>query len=115
MLILKRTKNQMSLLLQTTFIDEKDIKNVLFAKSYSTDIYKLFYDSIKKYTDDDKGVNVLGKVSDGSSLLLIYNLSRADQIGIIFILNKNHEITNYKVFSSNHPLANESISGLAKE
>ncbi|MEA9415078.1 hypothetical protein [Flavobacterium sp. PL02] len=99
----------------TTFIDEKDVENILFSKSHSSDVYKLFHDSIGEYTDDDKGINVLGKVSNGSSLLLICNLSRADQIGIIFILNKNHEITDYKIFSSDHPSADESISGLVKE
>ncbi|KIC02678.1 hypothetical protein OA88_07035, partial [Flavobacterium sp. JRM] len=99
----------------TTFIDEKDVENILFSKSHSSDVYKLFHDSIGEYTDDDKGINVLGKVSSGSSLLLICNLSRADQIGIIFILNQKHEITDYKIFSSNHPLADESISGLVKE
>ncbi|KIA93931.1 hypothetical protein OA93_20960 [Flavobacterium sp. KMS] len=99
----------------TTFIDEKDLGNILFSKSHSSDVYKLFHDSIGEYTDDDKGINVLGKVSNGSSLLLICNLSRADQIGIIFILNKNHEITDYKIFSSDHPSADESISGLVKE
>ncbi|KIC03736.1 hypothetical protein OA88_02125 [Flavobacterium sp. JRM] len=78
-------------------------------------MYKLFHDSIGEYTDDDKGINVLGKIVNTDKTLLICNISGADQIGIIFILNKNHEITDYKIFSSDHPSADESISGLVKE
>ncbi len=99
----------------TTFIDEKDIKNILFSKSHSTDVYKLFYDSVTEYTNEAKSVNVLGKVSNKSNLFLICNLSRADQFGIIFVLNKNHEVIDSKIFSIQNPLTDESISGLMKE
>ena len=99
----------------TTFIDEKDIKNILFSKSHSTDVYKLFYESVTEYTNEAKSVNVLGKVLNKSNLFLICNLSRADQFGIIFVLNKNHEITDSKIFSIENPLTDESISGLMKE
>ena len=99
----------------TTFIDEKDIKNILFSKSHSADVYKLFYDSIGQYADEDKSVNILGKVLNEGNVVLICNLNMADQIGVIFILNKNNEITNYKIFSSNDPSADENISELVKE
>jgi len=99
----------------TTFIDEKDIKSILFSKSNSADVYKLFYDSIGQYTDEDKSVNILGKVLNEGNVVLICNLNMADQIGVIFILNKNDEITNYKILSSNDPSADENISELVKE
>lgn len=98
----------------TTYIDEKDIKNILFSKSHSKEVYKLFCDSIEQY-DEDKSLNILGKVLNKSNILLICNLSRADQIGVIFILNKNHEITDCKIYSIDHPSTDESISGLVKE
>ncbi|MGE6355440.1 hypothetical protein ACQKCJ_16350 [Flavobacterium sp. NPDC079362] len=98
----------------TTYIDEKDIKNILFSKSHSKEVYKLFYDSIKRYNEKDKSLNVLGKVSNKSNILLICNLNRADQISAIFILNKNHEITDCKIYRIDDQSANERISELIK-
>ncbi|QSW90206.1 hypothetical protein J0383_05150 [Flavobacterium endoglycinae] len=98
----------------TTFIDEKDVKKILFSKSHSTNVYNLLYDSIEQYTNEEKSLNVLGKVSDQNNLLLVCNLNRADQFGLILILNKNHEVIDSKFINIGDPMTDESILDFVK-
>lgn len=83
----------------TTLIDEKDIKKVLFSKNNSDEVYNSFLNSIREYTKEDKSLTVLRKVLYKKSLLLICNLNRADQFGVVFILNDKHEVVDFRIFS----------------
>lgn len=83
----------------TTFIDEKDIQNVLFSKNKSGNVYKLFLDSINEYTKSAKSLNVLGKILNENKILMICNLKQADEFCAIFILNKTHEITDFRIYN----------------
>jgi hypothetical protein len=85
----------------TTFIAEKDVKNVLFSKNQSANIYESFSNSINEYTDVNKDLNILGKIINADKILLICNISGADQFCVIFLLNKTYEITDFKIFSIN--------------
>ncbi|WP_276380933.1 hypothetical protein [Flavobacterium sp. H4147] len=99
----------------TTSIEEKDVKKILFSKTYSTKVYKLLLDSIDQYTNEEKSLNVLGKVSDQNNLLLVCNLNRADQFGLILILNKNHEVIDSKFINIGDPMTDENILDFVKE
>lgn len=83
----------------TSLIDEMDIKRVLFSKSNSDEVYNSFLNSINEYTKEDKTLTVLRKVLYKKSLLLICNLNRADQFGVVFILNDKHEVVDFRIFS----------------
>lgn len=92
----------------TTFLNEKEVKNILFSKSHSTEAYKLFHDSFDQYNEETKSLNVLGKVSNKNDVLLIC-LSESERFGMIFILNKNHEIIDSKFIIVDDPSIDGSI------
>ncbi|URM38797.1 hypothetical protein [Flavobacterium anhuiense] len=92
----------------TTFLNEKEVKDVLFSKSHSAEIYKLFYDSFDQYDEENKSLNVLGKVLDKNDVLLIC-LSESERFGMIFKLNKNHEIIDSKFIIVDDPSIDGSI------
>lgn len=83
----------------STFLDEKDIKNVLFSKNQSANGYKLFYEAVNEYTNGTKNLNILEKIESANKTLLICNISRNDQSCVIFILNKAYEVSDFKIFS----------------
>ncbi|PBJ04991.1 hypothetical protein [Flavobacterium sp. ACN6] len=92
----------------TTFFDVKEIKNILFSKSHSEEVYNFFNESVDHYIKEGKGFNVLGKVSNKDKLLLLC-LSETEQFAVIFIMNKNNEIIDSKFIIVGDPAINESI------
>jgi hypothetical protein len=99
----------------TTFVDEKDIQNVLFSKNKSVKVYKLFSDSINEYTKSVKSLNVLGKILNNDKILLICNLKQADELCVIFILNKTNEITDFRIYNTDGVPAKADILELISE
>lgn len=98
----------------TTFLNEKEVKNILFSKSHSTEAYKLFHDSFDQYDEENKSLNVLGKVLDKNDVLLIC-LSESERFGMIFKLNKNHEIIDSKFIIVDDPSIDGSILNFVDE
>lgn len=98
----------------TTFLNEKEVKNILFSKSHSDGGYKLFYNSFNQYNEETKSLNVLGKVSNKNDILLIC-LSESEKFAMIFILNKNHEIIDSKFIIVDDPSIDGSILSFVEE
>ena len=98
----------------TTFLNEKEVKSILFSKRHSAEVYKLYYDSFDQYNEDTKSLNVLGKVLNKNDVLLIC-LSESERFGMIFKLNKNHEIIDSKFIVVDDPSIDGSILNFVEE
>jgi hypothetical protein len=83
----------------TTLVKEEDIKKILFSKTKSRVVYKSFCGFVNEYTEEGRSLNILGKILNKDKVLLICNISNADEFCVILVLNKAHEIINFKVYN----------------